>query len=467
MNNYLAEEKPGKLLLKFSIPCILSLLISSLYNIVDQIFIGHGIGYLGNGATNVVFPLVLIALSLGLFIGDGTGAYLSICLGKKDYESGKKSVGAAISLLLIVSILLTIIYITYRAPILDLFGATEANLPYATEYFNYIIIGIPFFMFTNAINSIIRADGNPKYAMISMITGAVINVVLDAIFIFVFKWGMMGAGLATSLGQIVSAIISISYLRKMNSFKLELHDFIPNRILSKNLPLGISSFVTQISIVITLAFTNNMLVKYGAVSKYGSDIPLTAYGIVIKVFQIVISVIVGIAIGAQPIIGFNLGAKNYKRIKQTYALMIRAEIIFGILATLAFEFLPSQILGIFGTENALYEEFGVQAFRIFLSLVILCAVQKSSAIFLQSLGKPVLSMSLSLLRDIVLNIPLIIILISHFGVEGIFYTAPAADLLSFIVTIVFIQYVMRHLDRLDTASASDEQINEEQAVSAL
>lgn len=455
MNNYLATEKPGKLLLKFAIPCILSLLISSLYNIVDQIFIGHGVGYLGNGATNVVFPLTIIALALALFVGDGTGAYLSICLGKKDFKSAKKAVGSAVSVLLIVSIVLILIFVLKRTEILNTFGATEANLSYAVEYYNYIMIGIPFFIFANALNSVIRADGNPQFAMLSMVIGAIINVLLDAIFIFVFDWGMMGAGLATSLGQIVSAAISITYLGRMNAFKLKLRDLIPNIIIRKSLPLGISSLITQLSIVITIGFTNNALVKYGAFSKYGSDIPLTAFGIVMKVFQIIISIVVGIGIGAQPIIGYNLGSKNYNRIKEVYKIMIRAEIILGIVATFAFEFFPTKILNIFGTENALYSEFGTRAFKIFLSLIILCAIQKSSAIFLQALGKPFLAMTLSLLRDIILNIPLILLLPRYLGVEGLFFTAPIADLLTFIITIFFTKYTMRYLDSMSLTPANN------------
>lgn len=450
MNNYLAEEKVGKLLLKFSIPCILSLLISSLYNIVDQIFIGHGVGYLGNGATTVVFPLTVIALGLSLFIGDGTGAFLSICLGKKDYASGKKAVGSSITVLITTSLVLTLIFILNRNQILMTFGATTNNMPYAITYFKYIMIGIPFFMFATAVNAIIRADGNPQFAMLSMVVGAVINIVLDAVFIFVFKWGMMGAGLATSLGQVVSAIVSSSYLFRMNNIKLNIKELLPSKVLLKSLPLGFSSLITQISIVLTLAFTNNALVTYGAISKYGSDIPLTAFGIIMKILQIIISVIVGIAIGAQPIVGFNLGAKKYDRIKKTYSLMIRAEILFGLFITLAFQIFPRQILGLFGTENALYESFGVHAFRIYLSLIILCAVQKSSAIFLQSLGRPILSMSLSLLRDVVLYIPLIYIFANRIGVEGIFYTAPIADLVAFIITVFFIQNIMRHLSTLDS-----------------
>ncbi|QRN86408.1 MATE family efflux transporter [Clostridia bacterium] len=445
--NYLAEEKLGTLLLKFSIPCILSLLISSLYNIVDQIFIGHAVGYLGNGATNVVFPITIIALSLALFIGDGSAALLSICSGKKDYESGRKSVGSAVTLMIMVSIALTLVAVLNKEAILWRFGATENNIRYAIEYMNYILIGIPFFILANSINSIIRADGSPQYAMGSMFIGAIVNIVLDAIFIFVFNWGMMGAGLATSIGQVISAAVSCRYLFRMNTFTLGLQDLVPNAIIGKFLPLGVSSFITQISIVITFTVMNNVLVTQGALSKYGSDIPLTAFGIVTKVFQIVISVIVGIAIGAQPIVGFNLGAGKYDRIKSLYALVLKAEIIFATISTLAFELFPSQILGLFGTENNLYLAFGVKAFRIYLAFVILCAVQKSSSIFLQALGKPVLSMGLSLLRDIVLVLPLIFIMTNIMGVEGILFTAPIADLISFLATALVMIYIMKGLGK--------------------
>lgn len=445
-NHYLAEEGIGKLMLKFSVPCIMSLLVSSLYNIVDQIFIGRGIGYLGNGATNVVFPITIIALALALFIGDGCAAFLSLCQGKKDEESAHRSVGMAVVVAVGASLLLTAVSGLCSDRILWAFGATEGNIAYAREYFTFIILGIPFFMFTNCMNSIIRADGSPQFAMLSTLIGAVINVILDPIAIFILHWGMMGAAVATVAGQIVSAVLAAGYLFHTKSFKLRKTSFaIRGSILKKLLPLGISSFLTQISIVIIMAAMNNTLVIYGASSKYGSDIPLTVVGIVMKVFQIVIAFVVGIAAGSQPIIGYNYGSGNYDRVKRIFRYMIAAEAAVGLIATLLFEFCPQTIIRIFGNESSLYNEFAVLSFRIYLGFILLCCIQKSTSIFLQALGKPVMSTVLSLLRDFVLSIPLILILPRMFGVTGVLYSAPAADAVSFLVVVFFMRHVFKSM----------------------
>ena len=284
-NRYLAQAPIGSLMLKFAIPCILSLLVSSLYNIVDQIFIGWGVGYLGNGATNVVFPITVIALAAALMIGDGCAAFLSICQGKHDTESAHRSVGNAVTLLLVCSAVLVVLFVLFRDAILSAFGATENNLPYAIDYFNVIIIGIPFFIVTNGLNSIIRADGSPKFAMLSTLVGCIMNVILDPIAIFVLHWGVTGAALATIAGQIVSTILGIGYLFRARSFHLQKSSFLPRGgLLCKILPLGISSLLTQLSIVIIMGVMNTTLVKYGALSEYGADIPMTVVGIVVKVF---------------------------------------------------------------------------------------------------------------------------------------------------------------------------------------
>lgn len=326
-NHYLAEEKIGKLMLKFSVPCIMSLLVSALYNIVDQIFIGRGVGYLGNGATNVVFPITIIALALALMIGDGCAAYLSICQGKKDAESAHRSVGNAVLVLVTFGVLLTLFFALMKEHVLAAFGATENNIEFAREYFDYILIGLPFYIFGNAVNSVIRADGSPQYAMFSTLVGCILNVILDPIAIFVLGWGMRGAALATIAGQIVTAVLAVFYLTRMKAVQLKKSSFrLSARLLKQILPLGISSFLTQMSIVAIMGVMNNVLVSYGAQSKYGADIPLTVVGIVMKVFQIVISVVVGIAAGSQPIVGYNYGAGKKQRVKEIYAVMIRAEI---------------------------------------------------------------------------------------------------------------------------------------------
>ena len=446
-NRYLAEEKIGKLLLKFSIPCIMSLLVSALYNIVDQIFIGRGVGYLGNGATNVVFPITVISLAIALMIGDGCAAYISLCQGKKDIESSNKSVGNAVTLLVLIGILMTAVFAVFKDQILVAFGATENNFALADEYFNFIIIGIPFFVVGNGLNSIIRADGSPKFAMSTTVIGCLLNVVLDPIAIFVLGWGMMGAALATITGQIVTAVCGLVYLTRAKTVKLNKKSFIPDRsIISKFIPLGISSFLTQISIVVIMGVMNNVLVTYGARSKYGADIPLTVVGIVMKVFQIVISVCIGIAAGSQPIIGYNYGAGEYKRVKELFITIVKAEAIVGAVALILFEAFPLQITAIFGSEDGLYNEFAVKAFRIFLSMIILTCIQKSISVFLQALGKPAMAMGLSLLREFVLSVPLAIVLPMFFGVEGALYSAPIADVGTLIAVVIMSAMTLKELN---------------------
>ena len=445
-NHFMEWENIGKLMLKFSVPCIMSLLVSSLYNIVDQIFIGQGIGYLGNGATNVVFPVTIIALAMALMVGDGCAANLSICQGCKDSDRVKKSVGNAIVLLVAAGVVFTVCLFLFKDQFLKAFGATENNFVYAREYFVYIMIGIPFFMFSNGMNSIIRADGSPQFAMISTLIGAIINVILDPVMIFVFHWGMMGAALATITGQIVSALLAVYYLCHMKSIKLEKECFrVDSGISKKVLSLGISSFLTQISIVAIMAAMNNMLVIYGAQSRFGADIPLTVVGIVMKVFQIVIAFSVGIAAGSQPVIGFNYGAGQNQRVKKIFKLMMAAEACVGLIAMIIFECFPMEIIKLFGSESELYNEFAVLAFRTYLCTIVLCCIQKSASIFLQALGKPVLSMGLSLLRDFILSVPLVIFLPRLFGIQGTLYSAPAADVISFIAVIAVTQYIFRHL----------------------
>ncbi|MDO4554107.1 MAG: MATE family efflux transporter [Lachnospiraceae bacterium] len=452
--NPLGTEKIGKLMLQFSIPCIMSLLVSSLYNIVDQIFIGRGVGYLGNGATNVVFPITIIALAFALFIGDGCAAYLSLCQGCGDKKSANKSVGNAFFLLILFGILFTVILFIGRDGFLRTFGVTEANRVYAVEYFSYIVIGIPFFVFGNGANSIIRADGSPKFAMFSTLIGAVINIILDPIAIFVFHMGMKGAALATITGQIVTAALAVFYwMKKANTVKLSLSSFdLRGGIVRKFLPMGISSFLTQVSIVVVMAVMNNTLITAGAASKYGADIPLTVMGIVMKVFQIFISFVVGIAAGCQPIVGYNYGAGHYARVKEILKKMLAAEVVVGLVGMICFEIFPLQITEIFGSESALYNEFAVYSFRIYLATIILCCIQKSASIFLQSLGKPILSTGLSLLRDFILLVPSIILLGWKFGIMGPLFAAPIADAVSVIVTAFVLIKIWRELSQKDGSS---------------
>lgn len=456
-NQYLAEEKISKLLLRFSIPCIMSLLVSSLYNIVDQIFIGRGVGYLGNGATNVVFPITIISLAIALMLGDGSAAYLSLCQGKKDTKSGNKSMGNVVMLLLASGILMAVLFVIFKSQILIAFGATPNNLSYANEYFDFIILGIPFFVIGNGLNSIIRADGSPQFAMITTLAGCIINVILDPVAIFALHMGMKGAAIATIAGQIVTAVCGVFYiLFKAKSFKLSLKNMIPDmEIISRFVPLGISSFLTQISIVVIMGVMNNILVKYGAMSKYGADIPLTVVGIVMKVFQIVVSICIGIAAGSQPIVGYNYGAGQYRRVKELFTTIIKAEAIVGAISLFMFEVFPLQITSIFGSEDGLYNEFAVLSFRVFLSMIILTCIQKSTSVFLQSLGKPVMSMGLSLLRDFILSVPLAIILPMFFGVEGALLSGPVADIVTTVAVLIMAHITIKELDEKSMDSAEE------------
>ena len=445
----LAKAPIISLMLKFSIPCILSLLVSSLYNIVDQIFIGWGVGYLGNGATNVVFPITVIALAFSLMIGDGCAAFLSICQGRKDLKSAHKSVGNAVVLLTAIGVILSLLFSIFKNQILFSFGATENNLQYALDYFNIIVIGIPFFVFSSGANSIIRADGSPKFAMLSSLIGCIVNVILDPIAIFVLHWELKGAALATIAGQIVSAFLGIYYMSRPKTFKLSKQSLLPDiKIIKGFIPLGISSLLTQVSIVIIMGVMNTTLVKYGAESKYGADIPMTVVGIVMKVFQIVISFVVGIAAGCQPVVGYNYGAGKFDRVKQIYKYMCVAIAVIGVIATFMFELFPVQIISIFGSEGELYNEFATLSFRIYLSTILFCCLQKASSIFLQSIGKPIMAMTLSLLRDFIFIVPLVLLLprLNDLGVIGPLFAAPVSDTAAFIVTVIMMLYVNKKLN---------------------
>lgn len=455
VNSYLVTERISKLLFKFSIPCIMSLLVSSLYNIVDQIFIGRGVGYLGNGATNVVYPITVIALAVAIMIGDGCAAYLSLCQGKKDLKSANKSVGNAVTLLIGIGIIMALLFGVFKGQILSAFGVTENNFVYANEYFKYIVIGIPFFVIGSGVNSIIRADGSPQFAMFTTLIGCIINVILDPIAIFVLGLGMKGAALATILGQIVTAIVGLGYLTKAKSINLSRDSFVPSiPLIGRFLSLGISSFITQISIVVIMGVMNNVLVKYGAQSKYGADIPLTTVGIVMKVFGIVVALVIGIVSGSQPIVGYNYGAGEFKRVRKLFLTIVKVEAIVGLVAFICFEVFPLQITAVFGSEDGLYNEFAVLSFRIFLSMIVFTCVTKSVGVFLQALGKPVMSLGISVFRDFVLSIPLAIILPKYFGIKGVLLSGPIADIGAMIVAVFISAMILKELKKEENGATN-------------
>lgn len=451
-SQFLGTEKIGKLMLKFSIPCVLSLLVSALYNIVDQIFIGNSeLSALGNAATGVVFPIFIIAQAFAWCFGDGCAAYLNICQGKKNTQSAHKAIGTGIVVTLSASVVLMAIFFPLKTQLLTLFGASENSIGMAIEYFNIILACFPVYMLSNMMNAVVRADGSPSWSMASMLIGAIINIILDPIFIFGLHWGMKGAALATVIGQLVSFVISFLYFFRTKTFKLTKKSFIPDfKAFAGALKLGTSSFITQMTIVIISLVCNIMLAKYGAMSHYGADIPIAIIGIESKVFTVVINLVVGIVLGCQPIIGYNMGAKNYDRVKKLYKSILFCTVIIGVVSTLLFELAPQAVVGIFGTPTNIpnpedYWFFAEKTFRIFLALVIFTCIIKMTSIFFQAVGKPAQAIISSMIRDIVCFIPLILILPKFFGIEGILFAAPASDFIAMIVAAALTIAFMRSL----------------------
>lgn len=440
---FLGKEKISKLMLKFCIPCVLSLLISALYNIVDQIFIGNSeLSTLGNAATGVVFPIFIIAQGVAWYFGDGSAAYINIHQGKGDTDKIHICVGTGMTLTCILSVFLPAVFYPLKTQVLSLFGASENTIGYAIEYFNIILGFFPVYMLSNMINAVVRADGSPSWSMFSMLAGAIINIILDPVFIFACKWGMAGAAWATAIGQIVSFVISIAYLFRTKTFKLTIRSFVPRlKIYGEAFKLGISSLITQMTIVVISLVCNMMLAKYGATSKYGVDIPIAVIGIESKVFTVVINIVVGIVLGCQPIIGYNIGAKNFDRVKKLYRSILLCTVCVGVIATLLFEIVPDAVVGMFGKPTNIpnpddYWEFSEKTFRIFLALVTFTCIIKMSSIFFQAVGKPVFAVLTSLIRDIFCFIPLICTLPVFFGIEGILIAAPVADFIAMIVTVI-------------------------------
>jgi len=446
--NILGTEKINKLILKFSVPCIISLLVNSLYNIVDQIFIGWGVGYLGNGATNVVFPITMISLAFSLMLGDGAGAFLSIKLGEKKKEEASIGVGNAITLSVIISSLLCITSLIFMPKLLNIFGATEALLPYAKNYGYIIAIGVPFMMIGTTLNSIIRSDGNPAYAMKTMVIGAILNTILDPIFIFILKWGVRGAALATIISQALTFILNVLYLKKIKSIKINKQSFkLKKQESIKVTTLGISSFITQMSFVLVVTVENNMLKKYGVNSKFGPEIPITVLGIVMKISQILNSIIVGLAVGSQPILGYNYGAENYDRVKATLKTTLKISLIISLVAFILFQTIPDKLISIFGKGDELYVEFACMSFRIYLMLVIFNGIQIPSGIFFQAIGKSLKSSILSLSRQILFLIPAMIILGKLLGLKGVLFAGPVADSFAFILSIILIKHELKTMNK--------------------
>ena len=457
-NQFLGTERIGKLMRQYAIPCIISLLVGALYNIVDQIFIANAsyLGSYGNAANTVVFPLTVVALAIAVMIGDGCCAFVSMALGRNEVDKARRSVGNAVVLSIAGSFVLTAIYLVFADGIIAMFGGTvnEETFHHAQEYFFYITLGIPFYMFGQAMNPVIRADGSPRFAMVSTLAGAVINIILDPIFIFVFKWGMMGAAVATVIGQVATALLAVWYLLHMKVIRPAKTDFaLSGSVCGRMLTLGITSFLSQISLVAAMAAINNMLRKYGALDAvFGqaqyAQIPMAVVGIVMKFFQIVISIVVGMAAGCIPIVGYNMGAGKTLRVRDLFTRLLVAEALVGAAALVLAEGFPRQLIAIFGAanESSYYTAFAVKAFRTYLCMMILACVNKACFIFLQAVGKALASTLLSMFREVVFGVGFALLLPVFFGLDGVLYSMPVSDILTFVISAVIIVKTYRELN---------------------
>lgn len=450
----LGEEKISRLLFKFSLPCVTGLLISAFYNIVDQIFIGNSrLGYLGNAATGISFPVICVANAFAWCIGDAAASYLSICAGMKDSEQAHHCVGTGLSATFLISILLSILCLLFHKPLMLLFGASSETLPLAIDYFLMIALFFPIYLMINVMNSMIRADGSPAYAMAAMSIGAVINIILDPIFIFHLDWGIHGAALATVIGQTCSFLACLLYFFHPKSFKLTKKSFLIDlSMLKKLIQLGGSTFITQISLVVVTLLSNRILFHYGNLSIYGSDIPISVFSIQTKVYTIVNNIIVGIALGGQPILGYNYGAGKMERVRKTYRLILYSSLSVGLISTFIFEFAPELIIRIFGTGNALYLDFALKTFRIYLSLCIVTCLVKMTSVFFQAIGKSIQAMITSIIRDMIGFVVFTLTLCRLFeslhpgqGIYGILIAAPLADFIAGIVVIILTASFFRKL----------------------
>ena len=444
--NPLGSKKVGVLLRKYAIPSIISLIINSLYNIVDQIFIGHGVGYLGNGATNIIAPIATIAIALSGLLGDGLAAVYSLSLGRKEPKKAAQAVGNMVVVASITGIAFGAFALVLIEPLCRLFGGTDNILPYALRYGRIIAIGFPFVILGTAINSVIRADGSPRYAMFAMMIGAILNTILDPLLIMGFHWSIEGAAIATIFSQFVGLCFNAAYLFRFRNIRLSKDCFVPRasttlRIMS----LGFASCFNNLSATLVAAISNNLLASYGALSPYGPDIPVTTFGLCLKVSMIIFSVAIGIASGSQPIIGYNYGARLNERVRETYLKACKYATIVAIIAFVAFEGFPLFFLRLFGAESPLYEEFGVKCFRIYLLLTFLNGVQACAGVFFQAIGKPVKAAITSMSKQLLFILPAMLILTRIIGVEGVLWSGPVADALAFVLACVFSAGELRKL----------------------
>lgn len=446
--NPLAVEKTGKLIARFAIPAIISMLVSSLYNIVDQIFIGQGVGMLGNAATNIAFPVSIICTATALLLGIGSASNFNLASGKGQHEKARRIAGTGLSMLAICGLLIALIVLVFLDPLLHVFGVTPEVLPYAQDYTSITAYGIPFLVLTTGGNHIIRADRSPTYSMTCMLTGAVINTILDPLFIFGFHWGIQGAAAATVIGQVVSGIMVIVYFAKFRHMELTFGDLRPRAVnLGMIVSLGMASCVNQVSMAIVQITMNNTLRHYGAQSMYGSDIPLACVGVISKVNMVFMAICIGISQGCQPIWGYNYGAGAYGRVRETYKKAFRIALTVGIVFFICFQMFPRAIVSIFGSGSEEYFHFAERYFRIFMLMTFINGVQPMCSGFFTSIGKAKLGIVVSLTRQVLFLLPLILIFPIFMGIDGVMYAGPIADLAAAVVAILFAVKELREMKR--------------------
>ena len=448
--NTLGTRPIKPLLLSLAWPAILANLINAFYNVVDQIFIGQGVGFLGNAATNVAFPITTICLAIGLMVGLGAASGFNLELGKNNPHNARHIAGSAVGSLLIAGVILCVVINIWLTPLLNLFGATDQILSYAKEYTSITAFGIPFYLFSIGINPLVRADSSPTYSLLAIAAGAICNTILDPIFIFGFGMGMAGAAWATVIGQVLSAVILALYFPRFKAVKFSMHDFIPQ--LDKVLTicsLGMSSFIFQFSMLVVQITTNLLLKNYGTASIYGSEIPIAVAGVVAKINTIFLAIIIGLVQGAQPIFSFNYGAQRYSRVRETLALLLKVNFAFSVICFAVFELFPQQIILIFGSGSDLYYEFAVKYMRVVLFFTFINGIQTSCSTFFASIGKAKKGALLAFTKQLLLLVPLLIIMSSLFGLDGLIFATPISDFCSFALAGAFLWHELKHMPATD------------------
>ena len=438
VENPLGIAPVGGLIRKFAVPAIISMLVSAMYNIVDQIFIGQGVGMLGNAATNVAFPVTTIATALALLLGIGGASNYNLEMGAGHEKKASSIAGTALSSLVILGTILAIIVLVFLQPLLSLFGATKDVMPYAVDYLGITAVGLPFYVLSVGGNHLVRADRSPTYSMTCVLTGAIINTILDPLFIFGFGWGIKGAAWATVIGQIVSGILVIIYFAKLRKMYLDRSMLKPSLgCLGAIVSLGMASCINQIAMAVVQIVMNNILRYYGGLSVYGSDIPIACVGVISKVNMVFMAICIGISQGCQPIWGFNYGARKYDRVRLAYRYSVTACTVIATIFFICFQVFPHQIVSIFGTGSDLYFQFAERYLKIYMFMTFANGIQPVSSAFFTSIGKAKLGIVMSLTRQVLFLLPLILVFSVTMGIDGVMYAGPIADAAAFVLAVLF------------------------------